>query len=327
MNILFLLGNGFDINLDMNTRYSDFYESEIQILTSRSKVLKKLKNDISKNIQQWSDLELKLGNYAGSLTQAEDLIEIHEFLLQSLEKYLNKIESKINWESANIDLFKKSLLTPENALPDEERIRIEDFKSSFFGENWDIDIFTFNYTKSVELILKDDWDNVELHRNSQYSGIYLRGIHHIHGYKNSMVLGVNDAGQIKNETFKRNSRLLKTIVKPQFNVRTGSNKDNLLDQKINNSSIIIIFGCSIGETDAIWWDKIGKRLVTEELSIMLIFIKCNETLHTRRYNREDEMKIKFKTLSKLTEEEYAIIENRIIVRANTTLFSNLIPKP
>ena len=57
MNILFFIGNGFDINLGMKTRYSDFYKYYKDI-ESKSNVIQKLKEEIAERIVNWSDLEL-----------------------------------------------------------------------------------------------------------------------------------------------------------------------------------------------------------------------------------------------------------------------------
>lgn len=45
MNILFLIGNGFDINLGMQTRYTDFYKYYATVPTSKDSILK-LKKEI-----------------------------------------------------------------------------------------------------------------------------------------------------------------------------------------------------------------------------------------------------------------------------------------
>ncbi|MEB2787271.1 AbiH family protein [Algoriphagus persicinus] len=75
MNILFLIGNGFDLNLGMNTRYADFYEYYNKYIKSSSPKVLTLKNEISENLQNWSDLELALGQYSsnwGSLDDFDD---------------------------------------------------------------------------------------------------------------------------------------------------------------------------------------------------------------------------------------------------------------
>jgi hypothetical protein len=66
METAFFIGNGFDINLGMRTRYSDFYES-YKSIDSKSDDVKKLKKEIAEGIVNWSDLELALGKYTENL--------------------------------------------------------------------------------------------------------------------------------------------------------------------------------------------------------------------------------------------------------------------
>jgi hypothetical protein len=87
MNVTFLLGNGFDLNLGLSTSYKDFY----------SYYTKKEPNDfiaksISKNYELWSDLELGLGKFLKIVKEDQ----INDFLNSKalLEKKFNRI-SKI----------------------------------------------------------------------------------------------------------------------------------------------------------------------------------------------------------------------------------------
>ena len=50
MNIVYIIGNGFDLNLDMKTRYTDFYEYYKSIKSDKSSI-KQLKTEILNNYQ------------------------------------------------------------------------------------------------------------------------------------------------------------------------------------------------------------------------------------------------------------------------------------
>ena len=88
MNILYLFGNGFDINLGMKTRYVDFYEY-YENKASSSDLVKKLKSNIFSNIECWSDLELALGKYTSEFQRISDFDEVYEDILNSLCDYLD----------------------------------------------------------------------------------------------------------------------------------------------------------------------------------------------------------------------------------------------
>lgn len=57
MNITFLIGNGFDINLGLNTRYSDFYPYFIEKSSETNMIRKWLQKDEL----LWADLEEQIG--------------------------------------------------------------------------------------------------------------------------------------------------------------------------------------------------------------------------------------------------------------------------
>lgn len=58
MNIVFLIGNGFDLNLGLNTRYSDFYEYyKNQRAKDERPYIRSFLNDLASN-EDWSDFDL-----------------------------------------------------------------------------------------------------------------------------------------------------------------------------------------------------------------------------------------------------------------------------
>ncbi len=60
MNILFLIGNGFDINIGLKSKYIDFYKYYNSI-KSDNEIITALKESLSINDENWSDLETALG--------------------------------------------------------------------------------------------------------------------------------------------------------------------------------------------------------------------------------------------------------------------------
>lgn len=67
MNITFLIGNGFDLNLTVKTDYINFLEyycncsSKVKDGQGNDPEIEKFKKLISENIELWSDLEKALG--------------------------------------------------------------------------------------------------------------------------------------------------------------------------------------------------------------------------------------------------------------------------
>ena len=95
MNILFMIGNGFDKNLGLNTSYIDFYEYYVK-LPSSNEVVKVFKDDLKKNnYVDWSDLELALGEYSSNFKKEEDYILLINDIIMNLKEYLIYLVQKL----------------------------------------------------------------------------------------------------------------------------------------------------------------------------------------------------------------------------------------
>jgi len=118
---------------------------------------------------------------------------------------------------------------------------------------------SFNYTSALENCLKTIPDGVIESR--KYSSAILKDkigrIVHVHGTKNDgPIMGVCDASQISNREFANNDRFLQTFVKPRINMVHRTNQDADASMLISSSTIICIYGMSLGATDKNWWSKI-----------------------------------------------------------------------
>lgn len=61
MNVTYIIGNGFDLNLGLETGYQAFYNYYIKVPSPNSQV-KLLKDSIEQDgYELWSDLEIGLG--------------------------------------------------------------------------------------------------------------------------------------------------------------------------------------------------------------------------------------------------------------------------
>ncbi|HIR76484.1 MAG TPA: hypothetical protein IAB97_06215 [Candidatus Choladousia intestinipullorum] len=91
MNITFLIGNGFDINLGLKTRYSDFYPYFIEKSTETNMIRTWLEADEL----LWADLEEQLGNKLENVKESEQ----DKFYEDMPDPYLNlkgnKVENRL----------------------------------------------------------------------------------------------------------------------------------------------------------------------------------------------------------------------------------------
>ena len=79
MNITFLIGNGFDLNLGLDTRYTDFLAEYLQDNSQDNEEIKSFKADIRKqqcgnsdtSENLWANAELAFGRYTDDVVKQE----------------------------------------------------------------------------------------------------------------------------------------------------------------------------------------------------------------------------------------------------------------
>lgn len=329
MKILYIIGNGFDLNLGLKTSYKDFYDYYKSIDSPKNSI-NNLKNNISNNYKNWSDLELALGQYTEEIKTINEFDEVFEDIGEQLAEYLKREEAKFEVTKVSKEKFYANLVKPEAFLSVAENNKIIDYKNKFNNQNWVVDIITFNYTTIIDNIIGKQMNiKIGSHPSSNNStSVTLRSLEHIHGYADDrMVLGVNDISQLKNKEFHTNIDVLEAIVKEKCNAAYGHNVDNQFKNKIKQADLISIFGASIGDTDNIWWEQIGNRLKVAQIPI-LIFTKGEEVISPRIGYKNNRTKRKmldyFLKKTKLGKEEIDKISQNIFIALDTPMFKEIL---
>lgn len=329
MNITFLIGNGFDLNIGLKTRYIDFYNYYVKIETE-NKVIKTFKSEIKQNIENWSDLELALGKYTEFISNQLEFDTVFDDIREKLGEYLQKEENRILYlfsDETHKTLF-SDLLNPEKHLPKAENRTLSEFKNSFLNHNpWYINVITFNYSTAIDKIINDLKDDKSLMSIKKTNEIVINETLHIHGHTNKgMILGVNDVSQIKNTSFQQDENVVGAFVKPIYNKEQKHLIDEDCANLIKRSNLICLFGLSLGETDAMWWELIGWHLTHSECRIILFEIGedySGNDIHKRVRKIKN---IRKKFLNKIkVENDSSNWENRIFIAYNTDIF-NLNPQ-
>ena len=334
MNIVYLIGNGFDLNLGLKTKYSDFYPYYLK-LNSKNDIIKKFKEDLKNstdnlaNLENWSDLELALGDYAKNFQseQADDFIGLLEDIQDNLADYLQNQTRRINISEADRKKLNNELLDFYIYLTERERLNFNSYKSNLSQFSNDVDVIIFNYKKTFEAIFPINKGELLLRQHS-YNGATrndrIRSVEHIHGtMDNEMILGVNDVSQINNADFQKNIKVIRSMVKPEMNRNAKTIRDNRSVSLIENADVICVFGMSLGETDKLWWQTIIKRLTNT--SVKLIIFTRRDEIPLRRYykiiNEKEAIKNKFLNYANLNESDREKIWDRIFVCINSDMFS------
>lgn len=184
-NVL-IIGNGFDIDLGLKTRYSEFLDSE-----EFAKSMKFMKTELGKYLnyentkEKWVDLEMLIGKFVSQETTLnnENFNSDFNILKAAIVNYLQRVQKEpIKSESVALNLIDK--VKDNNNL-----------------------IINFNYTNTLESLFKKPTTK----SNLKYELI------HIHGsiINKDIVIGVDDIAKIP-ETFN-------TVLKKQFGYRGNPN--------------------------------------------------------------------------------------------------------
>ena len=264
MSTLFLIGNGFDVNCGMKTRYTDMYFGYISS-KSTSPIIEQFKNSISGDIDNWGDFEMAMAEYAGQLNSESELLECLRDFNVYLNKYLTNEQEK----------FKKivSEKTISNAISSEMHQSFMNFydgithnlSSLMQGRNAvphsSISVISFNYT--------DAFDYLFSKHNAMFGGN--RNVIHIHGKLNDdPFMGVDNINQIKN-TYPLSNKGMRTFIKPISNEAYDKKRVEVAKNLIKNADTICAFGVSLGESDLTWRNELVNWIKENSENHLFIF--------------------------------------------------------
>lgn len=320
MNIIFLLGNGFDVNLDLKTKYTDFYKHYKDIESNDDSIVK-LKKKIEDE-KTWADLESALGKYTSQIQTKKEFIKIFEDIGDNLAEYLRQQEEIVDSIEIDEKKFHEHLSYPERLLPAAQKNQVEKLRVKWKDHHWQTYVITFNYTKTFEKLIGEDNHRLEIGSRGNPK-INYQGINHVHGYiDDRMVMGVNDISQIENKLFHKDPEILNAFVKNQCNKAMQHLIDNQCEQHILSAHLICIYGSSLGITDKLWWETIGTRL-KHECHLIIFWYEPIEIPPRRDYKRDlirEEVKRAFLEKTQLSEEEKELAYSKIFVGINRDLF-------
>ena len=336
MNVLFLIGNGFDLNVGLKTRFKDVLESYLtkeekpmlrtkkqtlgEMLMDNNSIIKKFKEDIKLNIENWSDFEKHLGIY----TEKYNAHEIDDFCLcikhfkEHLIEHLKKEEEQIDYnlhKDAIVKIFNRSISNfyEGEGLNDSAKNLLQSiiYKSNKQGNRLSYNFITFNYTKVLDKCL------------SYIEGKNIDNVLHIHGDVNkSPILGVDNYSQIKNTELAKHKKIGWTIIKPTINNSLKNTINADATALIAKSDIICLFGLSLGETDKTWWKCIGDYLQTSSKQLVIFnLVDAWNSIHPEEeIERIDQIEEKFCTSADISVAARFQIARKIHIGLNTDLF-------
>ena len=284
MNITYIFGNGFDLQVGLHTRYSDFLEEYVDLTGGDSNNIILFKDHLRSgedHIQWWSDAEAALGKH---LDEYDD-----DTLDGYLERVLDLEREMVEYLRRQQDLCRfDDRLSIGNVFKDFIYNSFQDF---LHGNAIDMNgseenrfhFLSFNYTSVLDRVLEICMDGKGfglLPRRVENTTVYdwLYSVCHLHGsVDTSIVMGVNDESQLGLAGgVSVTPELRWKIIKPEMNEMAqlpGAAKGMEI---IDNSDVIAIYGVSFGETDQLWWSRIIDWLKEDGSHILVLFVRTGE---------------------------------------------------
>lgn len=281
MNITFLIGNGFDVGLGMKSRFKDFFPIYLKESQNKEQRIKQLSDNITESYDTWADFEKKLGEYTLKFTpetQQDFIDQVKDFEIGFIA-YLKEQESKLSFEQSDkIAHIMTEALTkfysPDN-LAIESSSAVARVYNQLREESHFYNFVNFNYTSLLSKALQTIPQNIVCKRklNENAEKVDKIGkIVHVHGYCDKLpITGVNDASQIANKELAKDTRFARYIIKPSINqfLRQGYDRD--ATNVIKSSTIICVYGMSLGATDRKWWDLLMQWLSANSNRQLILF--------------------------------------------------------
>lgn len=258
MNVLYILGNGFDKAQGMATSYPEFYKYLTENVKGGNALLNKMKSAITEDTALWSDMENGLGEFTSATDSPEEFDDFYFELSEHLQNYLKNENNKFTPSDKLKNKFQSDFTIVSKYLGALDKERYNAFINRHSFSSKDISVITLNYTDTLEKILSL---NASVTAKSFSNNTNLRNIIHVHGrLGESIIIGVDHPAQMKNEAFRNNENIKDIMIKIESNESMKETRHMECERLIANANVIVLFGVSLGETDARWWKLIGQNL-------------------------------------------------------------------
>lgn len=292
LNVLVMVGNGFDISIlkkykkgrmeGKTTSYSDFFDyiTYFNLVDENNILYKKMKEDKEKGKKNWSDFENTISElyFKGnnSITEIESCIDKFQELFT---RFLNELVDANTLLEVNKDVSnnKLSIQSFKKFLKDLEDI--DELK--FIKDNWHYNLyyfvfFNFNYTSLLDNYIYLDKQQFDPHpykeadRNYQLnydlncystttslSSYLIYDIIHPHGVQDiprSILFGMDL------EDYDKGNSEEKRLVKSYW-----AQYDIKYESFIMEAELFIIYGMSLGKTDAWWMSQVFDKILESKV--------------------------------------------------------------
>lgn len=334
MRITFLVGNGFDISAGMKTSYRDFYEWYWE-QDSDTDAVRKLKGiikaDVEAGKENWADFEFAFGKYSEnfSVEETSEYLDCYQDVQEKLWEYIKLQCGKYSLltTEAEKNLFRDGVMNFYKELQPKERAQLEGLINEDRRNHMMAKVVSFNYSdlidRCVEVLAASPLKTWGIPANINFS-VEKKVIHPNGTIVKFPIVGVNDETQIANKEMLSVPNFKEMVIKPMAVDSLGQLWHSEAEQQIASSTIVCVYGMSIGATDAKWWRQLVEWLKGNGARHLIVFwySKDEKDDISVRKRIESIAKVKEQVLSfsKLREDVKETIIDRIHVVINTKSF-------
>ena len=278
MNVTFIIGNGFDINMNMHTKYEHFYQylcrhrdeySDNMIFPYIMSALEQ--KEQSGDLGTWCDYEYQLGKLLSLVSPCDKDKYIHSKLRldDALADYLMSENQRISVRDSSqlgsqaYDKLSHFYKEMNHQYRDEYAAYSEDVHFGFIN---------MNYTNVLDQIVSAICEDPSK-RNCVSMPF------HVHGdLLDGFVVGVDNINQLDNEKLQEDELLHNAMIKRTMNAALGSRRTETGKDMIMHSRYVCAYGASLGKTDRFWRQTIVEWLKKDERN-RFVFYKYEKKQH------------------------------------------------
>ena len=295
MNITYIIGNGFDLGLGLNTQYSNFVEFLVAKIKRYLESNEKAWNSDEKmfaewllgrieeqKIEFWHDAEEAFGNLRFGIFQGreQDVVQFCHSLFQSeMAAWIAQKNALFavpkGRESEIGKKFMEALLHGwRNGLSDDAR---SDIDEQLTNGPIDIKILSFNYTDCIEKLIVGIDEVIEALTTigilkqtlNIHPPIHVHGKVDAGGRRADLVFGVNDEEQITGVETTENDEIRSRLIKGRYLDYMHKRSEQEADNILFNSNWVIVLGHSFGKTDGRWWRRIYDHIGRDHFNLVI----------------------------------------------------------
>lgn len=278
MNIVYLIGNGFDLGLGLKTSYRDCVEAYLQRRKdTKDSCIKWLCKKMRDGGQEtWSDAERAFGQlkFSELLTDSDHkdktAVSIYdrcyddfcEFFASRIMAEEKRFVIPDNQQTSVSEMFCSRIIHLDRFMESEPR----NYYSGQILNSTTINIsfISFNYTKTLDELIEvpintsDGFWHFKDKTLGKEINIKMNGVCHVHGTFNGhdLVFGVDNPAQIADLKVREHCERIGGMLKSGTSENLGTGNRSRAMRILSTANWIVVFGLSYGETDCTWWKQV-----------------------------------------------------------------------